>query len=74
MVSRQSINGKTVHDTRKTQIRQYVLVTLHNVHPTKSIGPVQFDIEFGASFPYFTRHTYSFASAWLGMQAYFQAW
>ena len=73
MVSRQR-NGKTVHDTRKTQIRQYVLVTLHNVHPTKSIGPVQFDIEFGASFPYFTRHTYSFASAWLGMQAYFQAW
>ena len=75
MVSRQLIsNGKTVHDTRKTQIRQYVLVTLHNVHPTKSIGPVQFDIEFGVSFPYFTRHTYSFASAWLGMQAYFQAW
>ena len=74
MVSRESSNGKTVHDTRKTQIRQYVLVTLHNVHPTKSIGPVQFDIEFGASFPYFTRHTYSFASAWLGMQAYFQAW
>ncbi len=74
MVSRQLSNGKTVHDTRKTQIRQYVLVTLHNVHPTKSIGPVQFDIEFGASFPYFTRHTYSFASAWLGMQAYFQAW
>jgi len=74
MVSRKSSNGKTVHDTRKTQIRQYVLVTLHNVHPTKSIGPVQFDIEFGASFPYFTRHTYSFASAWLGMQAYFQAW
>jgi len=72
MVSRH--NGKTVHDTRKTQIRQYVLVTLHNVHPTKSIGPVQFDIEFGVSFPYFTRHTYSFASAWLGMQAYFQAW
>ncbi len=74
MVSRQLSNGKTVHDTRKTQIRQYVLVTLHNVHPTKSIGPVQFDIEFGASFPYFTRHTYSFASAWLGIQAYFQAW
>ena len=74
MVSRQLPSGKTVHDTRKTQIRQYVLVTLHNVHPTKSIGPVQFDIEFGASFPYFTRHTYSFASAWLGMQAYFQAW
>ena len=74
MVSRQHSNGKTVHDTRKTQIRQFVLVTLHNVHPTKSIGPVQFDIEFGASFPYFTRHTYSFASAWLGMQAYFQAW
>ena len=74
MVSRQLSNGKTVHDTRKTQIRQYVLVTLHNVHPTKSIGPVQFDIEFGVSFPYFTRHTYSFASAWLGMQAYFQAW
>ena len=74
MVSRQRSNGKTVHDTRKTQIRQFVLVTLHNVHPTKSIGPVQFDIEFGASFPYFTRHTYSFASAWLGMQAYFQAW
>jgi len=73
MVSRQR-KGKTVHDTRKTQIRQYVLVTLHNVHPTKSIGPVQFDIEFGASFPYFTRHTYSFASAWLGIQAYFQAW
>ena len=74
MVSRQLPSGKTVHDTRKTQIRQYVLVTLHNVHPTKSIGPVQFDIEFGASFPYFTRHTYSFASAWLGIQAYFQAW
>jgi hypothetical protein len=75
MVSRQLIsNGKTVHDTRKTQIRQYLLVTLHNVHPTKSFGPVQFDIEFGASFPYFTRHTYSFASAWLGIQAYFQAW
>ena len=74
MVSRQHSNGKTVHDTRKTQIRQFVLVTLHNVHPTKSIGPVQFDIEFGASFPYFTRHTYSFASARLGMQAYFQAW
>ena len=73
MVSRQR-DGKIVHDTHKTQIRQYVLVTLHNVHPTKSIGPVQFDIEFGASFPYFTRHTYSFASAWLGMQAYFQAW
>jgi hypothetical protein len=73
MVSRQRI-WETVHDTRKTQIRQYVLVTLHNVHPTKSIGPVQFDIEFGASFPYFTRHTYSFSSAWLGIQAYFQAW
>ena len=37
MVSRQHSNGKTVHDTRKMQIRQFVLVTLHNVHPTKSI-------------------------------------
>ena len=73
MVSRQH-KGKTVHDTKKTQIQQYLLVTLHNVHPTKSIGPLLFDIELGASFPYFTRHTYSFKSVWLGIQAYFQAW
>ena len=73
MVSRER-NWEIVHDTRKTQIRQYLLFTLHNVHPTKSIGPVQFDIEFGASFPYFTRHTYSFSSAWVGIRAYFQEW
>ena len=73
MVSRQR-KGKTVHDTKKTKIQQYLLVTLHNVHPTKSIGPFLFDIELGASFPYFTRHTYSFKSVWLGFQAYFQAW
>ena len=73
MVSRQR-KGKTVHDTKKTQIQQYLLVTLHNVHPTKSIGPLLFDIELGASFPYFTRHTYNFKSVWLGIQAYFQAW
>ena len=73
MVSRER-NWEIVHDTRKTQIRQYLLFTLHNVHPTKSIGPVQFDIEFGASFPYFTRHTYSFSSVWVGIRAYFQEW
>ena len=73
MVNR-SKNGEIVHDTKKTQIRQYVLATFHNVHPIKSFGPVLFDIEIGASFPYFTRHTYGFADTWIGLQAYFQAW
>ena len=66
--------GEIVHDTKKTQIRQYILATIHNVHPIKNLGPVLFDIEVGASFPYFTRHTYSFANTWIGVQAYFQAW
>ena len=67
-------DGEIVHDTKKTQIRQYILATIHNVHPIKNLGPVLFDIEVGASFPYFTRHTYSFANTWIGVQAYFQAW
>ena len=67
-------DGEIVHDTKKTQIRQYILATIHNVHPIKNLGPVLFDIEVGASFPYFTRHTYSFAITWIGVQAYFQAW
>ena len=72
MVSR-SRDGEIVHDTKKTQVRQYFLATFHNVHPIKSIGPVLFDIEIGASFPYYTRHTYTFANTWIGIQAYFQA-
>ena len=67
-------DGEIVHDTKKTQIRQFILATIHNVHPIKNLGPVLFDIEVGASFPYFTRHTYSFANIWIGVQAYFQAW
>jgi len=67
-------DGEIVHDTKKTQIRQYILATIRNVHPIKNLGPVLFDIEVGASFPYFTRHTYSFANTWIGVQAYFQAW
>ena len=67
-------DGEIVHDTKKTQIRQYILATIHNVHPIKNLGPVLFDIEVGASFPYFTRHTYTFANTWIGVQAYFQAW
>jgi len=73
MVSRMK-DGEIIHDTKKTQVRQYVLATFHNVHPIKSFGPVLFDIEIGASFPYFTRHTYTFANTWIGVQAYFQAW
>ena len=67
-------DGEIIHDTKKTQVRQYILATFHNVHPIKSFGPVLFDIEIGASFPYFTRHTYTFANTWIGLQAYFQAW
>ena len=73
MVSRMK-DGEIIHDTKKTQVRQYILATFHNVHPIKSFGPVLFDIEIGASFPYFTRHTYTFANTWIGVQAYFQAW
>ena len=73
MVSRIK-DGEIIHDTKKTQVRQYILATFHNVHPIKSLGPVLFDIEIGASFPYFTRHTYTFANTWIGIQAYFQAW
>ena len=73
MVSRMK-DGEIIHDTKKTQVRQYILATFHNVHPIKSFGPVLFDIEIGASFPYFTRHTYTFANTWIGLQAYFQAW
>ena len=73
MISRMK-DGEIIHDTKKTQVRQYILATFHNVHPIKSFGPVLFDIEIGASFPYFTRHTYTFANTWIGLQAYFQAW
>jgi hypothetical protein len=73
MVTRMK-DGEIIHDTKKTQVRQYILATFHNVHPIKSFGPVLFDIEIGASFPYFTRHTYTFANTWIGLQAYFQAW
>ena len=73
MVTRMK-DGEIIHDTKKTQVRQYILATFHNVHPIKSFGPVLFDIEIGASFPYFTRHTYTFANPWIGLQAYFQAW
>tara|TARA_X000000368_G_scaffold414940_1_gene405747 strand:- start:1883 stop:3046 length:1164 start_codon:yes stop_codon:yes gene_type:complete len=73
MVSRIK-DGEIIHDTKKTQVRQYILATFHNVHPIKSLGPVLFDIEIGASFPYFTRHTYTFTNTWIGIQAYFQAW
>ena len=73
MISRMK-DGEIIHDTKKTQVRQYILATFHNVHPIKSFGPVLFDMEIGASFPYFTRHTYTFANTWIGVQAYFQAW
>ena len=73
MISRMK-DGEIIHDTKKTQVRQYILATFHNVHPIKSFGPVLFDMEIGASFPYFTRHTYTFANTWIGLQAYFQAW
>ena len=65
---------KDEYDTRRTAIRQFAEVALHNVNPLKRIGPIPFELRGGASIPIFTRNTFSDFSAWIQLVVYAQAW
>jgi hypothetical protein len=65
---------KDEYDTRRTVIRQFAEVALHNVNPLKRIGPIPFELRGGASIPLLTRNTFSNVSAWIQLVVYAQAW
>jgi hypothetical protein len=65
---------RTVHDTRKYQLGQEVKITFHNVNALKKFGPIPFEIDIGAKWSIFTRHTFNTRVLWVGLTSYFQAW
>ena len=68
------VDGKKVYDTRVYQFTPGISIFFRNLHPLKKLGPVPFEIEVGGSRPFFTRHTFSDYSIWIGLTTYFQGW
>ena len=65
------------YDTQKMQTTQFVKINLINLDPFQMIGPIPFELEFGASWfmPYpLTYHTYGNLSSWIQISTYLQAW
>ncbi|MDP6339596.1 MAG: hypothetical protein QF842_04605 [Candidatus Marinimicrobia bacterium] len=64
------------YDTRKNRATQFIQFNFLNVDPFKQFGPIPFELELGIRWyvPFLTYHTYGYASSWIRVSSYFQAW
>lgn len=62
------------YDTKKTLVKQFAEISLHNVNPLKRIGPIPFELRGGVSIPIVTRNSFSDFSAWIQLVVYAQGW